>query len=147
MLTRTCAPHHPTGRARGTHLVEVQCPYARSMSTRRDHLEYDPSGSPEYLNLWETPINRELPHSFIHPTGVPLTSKCFSFVYDQAEDDYARLSMSSDHIGRPPSSSPLMSNRSLPDDQKSDDPARTRYLKRVECERTAREECLQDLDE
>ncbi|GMN42139.1 hypothetical protein TIFTF001_011354 [Ficus carica] len=48
----------------GIRLVEVKYPYTRSMSTRWDHSEYDPSRSPEHPDSWETPIIEEcLTHS------------------------------------------------------------------------------------
>ncbi|GMN35250.1 hypothetical protein TIFTF001_005181 [Ficus carica] len=47
---------------RGIHLMELKYPYTRNMSTCWDHLEYNLSGSPEDSNLWETPINRGVPH-------------------------------------------------------------------------------------
>ncbi|GMN38577.1 hypothetical protein TIFTF001_007803 [Ficus carica] len=34
-----------------------------------------------------------------HSTDFPLTPRCFSFVGDQTENDYTRLTTSSDHIG------------------------------------------------
>ncbi|GMN63409.1 hypothetical protein TIFTF001_032499 [Ficus carica] len=75
------------------------------MSTRQDHSKYNPSRSPKHPNPWEMPINRGVHHSLRHPTGVPLTPRCFSFADDQAENDGrsendgARLTMSSDPIG------------------------------------------------
>ncbi|GMN41991.1 hypothetical protein TIFTF001_011213 [Ficus carica] len=50
-------------------------------------------------DMRETPINIGVHHLLIHPTGVSLTPRCFSIAGDQAENDYARLTTSSDLIG------------------------------------------------
>ncbi|GMN60130.1 hypothetical protein TIFTF001_029234 [Ficus carica] len=46
------------------------------MSTRQDHSEYDSSGSPEYPDPWETPINRGVPHSLRYGL-ISLPKLCF----------------------------------------------------------------------
>ena len=129
VLICTRAPCHLIDGACDICLVEVKYPYTRRMSTRRDHSEYNPSGSPEHLDPWETAISREVPHSLSYKLfslsklcfstcslvqltdlsiGVPLadtqllsplTPKCFSFAGDQAENDFTRLTTSSDSIG------------------------------------------------